>query len=351
MDSGVRRRLAQSLTPISTLPDRLRRWAEVSGVRVQAIAGCEVGDVTQMQDTVDSFEPDAIIHLAVQPSAPYSMRNNQTAQWTVENNVGATSAVLIAASRARVMPHVIHIGTMGVYGYGTVEGATIPEGYIEAEIDGVRQDILHPTAPGSLYHATKVMDQTLFAFFAKNNGLRITDLHQGIVWGTQTTETRSDIELINRFDYCGDFGTVLNRFLMQAAIGHPLTVHGTGGQTRAFTNINDSIKGLELALLSPPQAGERVRIMNQMTEVHRVRDLAAMVSKLTGAQVSFMDNPRKEAAENGLKVINAKLRELGLKPTLLADALTTETTDIALRFKDRADSTKIIADARWESAA
>jgi UDP-sulfoquinovose synthase len=227
------------------------------------------------------------------------------------------------------------------------------EGYVEVciPLDGdgppARLEILHPTSPGSVYHATKVLDQTLFAFYAKNYGLRITDLHQGVVWGTQTEETREDDRLINRFDYDGEFGTVLNRFLMQAAVGHPLTVHGTGGQTRAFINLNDSIACLELALAHPPQAGERVKIMNQMTEVHRVRDLAELVARLTGAEVSFVDNPRREAAENELSVTNTALRGLGLKPTLLADGLLSETYDIAQRFRHRAEADKISATVRW----
>jgi UDP-sulfoquinovose synthase len=357
IDNYFRRRVI-SLTPIEHLNDRIRCWHELHPVgdlidRVGRISHRWMSACSVMGDDVAVFEPEAIIHLAVQPSAPFSMRSAVDQVMTVQNNVGATASVLAAAAFAEKPPHIIHIGTMGVYGYGAVPGMAIPEGYVEVciPLDGdgppARLEILHPTSPGSVYHATKVLDQTLFAFYAKNYGLRITDLHQGVVWGTQTEETREDDRLINRFDYDGEFGTVLNRFLMQAAVGHPLTVHGTGGQTRAFINLNDSIACLELALAHPPQAGERVKIMNQMTEVHRVRDLAELVARLTGAEVSFVDNPRREAAENELSVTNTALRGLGLKPTLLADGLLSETYEIAQRFKARAEADKISATVRW----
>src|SRR5437588_11605306 len=207
---------------------------------------------------------------------------------------------------------------MGVYGYGTV-GAAIPEGYLNVRVEGleggdVEAEILYPANPGSVYHMTKTQDQLLFAYYNKNDGVRVTDLHQGIVWGTQTAETELDDRLINRFDYDGDYGTVLNRFLMDAAVGHPLTVHGTGGQTRAFIHIQDTVRCIQLAIETPPHAGERVRVFNQMTECHRVRDLAKLVASLTGAEIDYVDNPRKEAAENELYVANDHLLELALDP-------------------------------------
>jgi UDP-sulfoquinovose synthase len=240
---------------------------------------------------------------------------------------------------------------MGVYGYGTA-GTKIPEGYLSVRMDGadgteIEQEILHPTNPGSIYHLTKTQDQLLFAFYNKNDEIRVTDLHQGIVWGTQTAETKLDDRLINRFDYDGDYGTVLNRFLMQAAIGHPLTVHGTGGQTRAFIHIQDTVRCIRLALENPPQRGERVRIFNQMTEVHRLRDLAGIVQELTGAEIEYVGNPRKEAFENELAVDNQRLLDLGLSPTTLADDLMREVAEIAERFKHRCDRSKIPARSRW----
>jgi UDP-sulfoquinovose synthase len=194
---------------------------------------------------------------------------------------------------------------------------------------------------------TKTLDQLLFAFYAKNDGLRITDLHQGIVWGTQTPQTVKDERLINRFDYDGDYGTVLNRFLMQAAIGHPLTVHGTGGQTRAFIHIRDTVRCIEIALNNPPDRGDKVSVFNQVSETYRVRDLAELVAKMTGVEVAYLPNPRVEAEENELVVENNRFLELGLNPTYLSEGLLEESRDIALRYKDRADYSKIIARSVW----
>jgi UDP-sulfoquinovose synthase len=194
---------------------------------------------------------------------------------------------------------------------------------------------------------TKTLDQLLFAFYAKNDGLRITDLHQGIVWGTQTPQTALDERLINRFDYDGDYGTVLNRFLMQAAIGHPLTVHGTGGQTRAFIHIKDTVRCIEIALNNPPSRGEQVKVFNQVTETYRVSDLAELISRLTGVEVANLPNPRKEAAENDLNVTRDQFVALGLNPTTLDEGLLEESRDIAKKYAHRADYTKIIARSVW----
>lgn len=245
-------------------------------------------------------------------------------RYTVNNNLNATNDVLAAVVDAGVDVHVIHLGTMGVYGYGTA-GMKIPEGYLKVKIDTpegeTEQEILYPTNPGSIYHLTKSQDQLLFAFYNKNDKVKITDLHQGIVWGTQTDETAMDERLINRFDYDGDFGTVLNRFIMQAAVDYPMTVFGTGGQTRAFIHVQDTCKCIEIALNNPPQTGERVNILNQMTETHRVRDLAKMISSATGAKIAYLDNPRNESAENELNVANDRFIGFGLKPKTLESSL------------------------------
>jgi UDP-sulfoquinovose synthase len=299
------------------------------------------------------LRPDAIVHFAEQRAAPYSMRTAATKRYTVDNNVRATHNLLAALVETGLNAALAHLGTMGVYGYGWSGTAPIPEGYLTVRVptpDGdLEREILHPANPGSVYHMTKTLDQLMFAFYAKNDGLRITDLHQGIVWGTQTDQTSRDERLINRFDYDGDYGTVLNRFLMQAAIGHPLTVHGTGGQTRAFIHIRDTVRCIELAITNPPTAGDRVRVLNQITETHQVLDLAKLVADTTGADVAYLPNPRREAEENDLIVRNDQFLALGLEPTTLSEGLLEECTQIAGRYRHRADPTKIIARSVWNA--
>lgn len=358
VDNLSRRRIdgelgAQSLTPIATIEERLAAWKEVSGREV----GFRNIDVAQDYDAllefIREFEPDAVIHFAEQRAAPYSMKTPRTKRYTVDNNVNATHNLLVAIVESGLDVHVVHLGTMGVYGYGTA-GMKIPEGYLDVAVDAgengvMEQQILYPTNPGSVYHMTKVLDQHLFAYYAKNDELRITDLHQGIIWGTHTPQTERDERLINRFDYDGDYGTVLNRFLMQAAVGYPLTVHGTGGQTRAFIHIRDMVKCIQLAVENPPARGERVKIFNQMTETHRVRDLAELIARVSGAEVQLVPNPRKESAENELHVANDTFIGLGLEPTFLAEGLLQEVEDVARRYADRVDETKIPARSLWTS--
>src|SRR4051812_46830004 len=346
---------AESLTPIRPLGERRAVWREITGRDI----GFHRIDVAQdhagLLDVLRSTRPDAVVHFAEQRAAPYSMKSAWHKRYTVDNNVNATHNLLAALVEAGVGPHVVHLGTMGVYGYGTM-GTSIPEGYLnvrteEAGGEEREPEILYPADPGSVYHTTKTLDQLLFAFYAKNDDLRITDLHQGIVWGTETDETAMDERLINRFDYDGDYGTVLNRFLMQAAIGYPLTVHGTGGQTRAFIHIRDTVRCIELAIANPPERGERVRIYNQTTEVHRVIDLARLVARLTGAEVDLVDNPRKEATENELVVEHKRLLGLGLRPTMLKNDLLREVTEVAGRYLDRVDRSRIPCTSRWTSRA
>ena len=355
VDNFSRRRIdeelgVQSLTPIRTMTERRQAWQQVSGRDIKVTELDVAQDYQGLLELLREERPDAIIHYAEQRAAPYSMKSGKHKRYTIDNNVNATHNVLCAIVESGQDIHLVHLGTMGVYGYGTA-GMAIPEGYLDIQVptdEGVVEtEILYPTNPGSIYHMTKVIDQTMFAYYAKNDELRITDLHQGIIWGTNTVQTKMDERLINRFDYDGDYGTVLNRFLMQAAVGYPLTVHGTGGQTRAFIHLQDMVRCIEIALDNPPSAGDRVKIFNQMTETHRVRDLAKLVAELTGAVIEQVPDPRKEAAENELVVHNDNFLALGLDPITLAEGLLMETNETAGRYAERADLSRIPATSLW----
>ena len=356
-DNQSRRRIdvelgAGSLTPIAEIEARLDAWREISGRTIDFHRLTVGKDYDGLLALLKGWLPDAVVHFAEQRAAPYSMKSAQHKRYTIDNNLNATNDILAAVVESGLDIHLAHLGTMGVYGYGTA-GMAIPEGYLTVKVETPSgwepREILYPANPGSIYHLTKTQDALLFQFYARNDRLRITDLHQGIVWGAQTRETRLDARLINRFDYDGDYGTVLNRFLMQAAVGYPLTVHGPGGQTRAFINIQDTVRCIELALANPPKRGERVKVMNQMTECWRVRDLAQMVSRLTGAEVAHLPNPRQEADENELAVENQRLLTYGLSPITLEDGLLLEIAETARAYAGRADHAKIPCVSHWNA--
>jgi len=360
----------ESLTPIQPMGVRIQAWKEQTGKTIRFVLLDVAKDYDRLVQLFVNEAPNTVIHFAEQRAAPYSMKSSHHKRYTVNNNVNATNNILCAIIDSRLDIHLVHLGTMGVYGYNTV-GIKIPEGYLNIEVptnqtpdeasakvaspisdsERIAMEIYYPPRPGSVYHMTKVLDAQLFEYYNRNDRIRVTDLHQGIVWGTNTEETKLDERLVNRFDYDGDYGTVLNRLLMQAAIGYPLTVYGTGGQTRAFIHIRDSVRCIEIAVANPPAKDSRVLIFNQMTETHCVRDLAKLVSSLTGVPTNTLQNPRNEAAENGLEVENAKFLALGLQPTKLNEGLLAEVMEIAKKYSSSCNLDKIKPTSLWLAPA
>jgi len=356
VDNLVRRKTdielgCESLTPIQPIETRLGVWLAQTANKIDF----KYIDVSlhyhRILSLLKELKPLAVVHFAEQRSAPLSMKSPYYKRYTVNNNTNTTNNILCAVVESGLDTHVVHLGTTGYYGYSSV-GMKIPEGYlvVKVDVDGKEKmlEIMYPPGPGSIYHMTKVHDAIMFAYYNKNDGIRITDLHQGIVWGTNTPETMLDERLINRFDYDGDYGTVLNRFIMQAAVGHPLTVYGTGGQTRAFIHIKDTVSCIKLAIENPPKSGDRVEIFNQTTECHNIKKLSEKISEITGAELRYYKNPRNEDPKNDLVFVNDKFLGLGLNPTTLDDGLLEETISIAEKYKHRCDKIKVITTSLWD---
>ncbi len=340
----------QTLTPIQPLSDRLRIWQELTGNVIESFAG-DVTDYDFLAQVIDSFRPQAVVHFAEQRAAPYSMIDRKHAVFTQVNNVVGTLNLLFAIHELAPDCHIVKLGTMGEYGTPNID---IEEGYLKIEHNG-RTDVLpFPKQPGSFYHLSKVHDSHNMMFACKIWGLRATDLNQGVVYGTVTDETNMHEALINRFDYDEIFGTVLNRFCIQAAVGHPLTVYGTGGQTRGFLDIRDTVRCIEIACHNPAAPGE-CRVYNQFTEQFSVLDLAHMVKTAAGemglpVSIEHMPTPRVEAQEHYYNAKHSKLVDLGLRPHLLSDSLLDSLMNIAMKYQDRVDRSLFVPQVNWRNS-
>ncbi len=340
----------QTLTPIRPLPERLRIWEELTGHNIEVFAG-DIVDYEFLSSVIKRTEPEAVIHFAEQRSAPYSMIDRKHAISTQVNNVSGTLNLLFALHEFQPDCHLIKLGTMGEYGTPNID---IEEGYLTIEHNG-RKDVLpFPKQPGSFYHLSKVHDSHNMMFACKIWGLRATDLNQGVVYGTVTDEVDLHEGLINRFDYDEIFGTVLNRFCVQAAIGHPLTVYGKGGQTRGFLDIRDTVRCVELACMNPAKRGE-CRVFNQFTEQFSVLELARLVQvagrKLhLDVEIDHVPDPRVESEDHYYNAKHSKLLDLGLSPHLLSDSLLDSLLNVALQYRDRVDRSTLMPQVNWRQA-
>jgi UDP-sulfoquinovose synthase len=352
IDNELRRRLhaeagTDSLTPIVRLPERVEAWRDVTGREI----GVTFGDLTDpavIDDVIGATPPDAVVHFGEMPSAPYSMKDRERAVFTQTNNVVGTLNVLYAMRDRAPRAHLVKLGTMGEYGTPNID---IEEGFIEVRHNGRSDYLPFPKVPGSMYHLSKVHDSHNIHFACRVWGLRATDLNQGVVYGIRTQETALDDRLLTRFDYDDVFGTALNRFCLQAVIGHPLTVYGRGGQTRGYLNIEDTLRCVELAVLHPAEPGE-FRVFNQFTEQFSVVELAELVRK-AGAEIGMdvaihpIENPRVEAEEHYYNAAHTKLLDLGLRPHLLDETLIESMFATIERFRDRVILDHILPRDRW----
>ena len=352
VDNFVRRRWVESvgsdsLTPILDLEQRIAAWAESSGKEIRSFAG-SIEDGEFLDGVVAETRPEAVVNYGQQASAPYSMASREQAVETQYGNVIGNLNLLFAIRDHVPECHLVKLGTMGEYGQPNID---IEEGYIEIEHKGRKDNLPFPKLPASLYHCSKVHDSTNIHFACRTWGLRATDLNQGDDYGIETDETAGDERLITRFDYDEVFGTVLNRFCLQAVIGHPLTVYGSGGQTRGFLNIRDTINCVELAAENPAEAGE-FRVFNQFTEQFSVLGLAELVKQAGehlgyGVEIQHCENPRVEKEDHYYNAVHTKLLDLGLEPTLLGEELVESMIHVIERHKARAIEGAIDPRTRW----
>jgi len=341
----------QTLTPIRPLAERLRVWQQLTGRHIELFSG-DVSDYEFLASTIESFEPDSVVHFAEQRSAPYSMIDRKHAVSTQVNNVVGTLNLLFALRELQQDCHLVKLGSMGEYGTPNID---IEEGYIEIEHHGRRDVLPLPKQPGSFYHLSEVHDSNNMMCACKIWGLRATDLNQGVVYGTMTDEVILDEALINRFDYDEVFGTVLNRFCVQAAVGHPLTVYGRGGQTRGFLDIRDTVKCVELACLNPAKPGE-CRVFNQFTEQFSVMEVAKLVQSAgrklgLNVEIDHLPDPRVEKEEHYYSAKHSKLVDLGLHPHYLSDSLLDSLLNIAIEYRDQVDPSLFLPQVNWRNAS
>jgi len=339
----------QTLTPIRPMAERLKTWRELTGNHIESLVG-DVTDYDFLASAIETTEPDAVIHFAEQRSAPYSMIDRKHAVSTQVNNVVGTLNLLFAIRELRPECHLIKLGTMGEYGTPNID---IEEGYINIEHNGRTDTLPFPKQPPSFYHLSKVHDSHNILFACKIWNLRATDLNQGVVYGTVTDEVELDEALINRFDYDEVFGTVLNRFCAQAAVGHPLTVYGRGGQTRGFLDLRDTVRCIEIACMNPAARGE-CRVFNQFTEQFSVLELAKMVQAAARkmglpVEIDFLPPPRVEAESHYYNAKHSKLIDLGLEPHYLSDSLLDSLMNIAVKYSDRIDSSLFLPQVEWRN--
>jgi UDP-sulfoquinovose synthase len=339
---------AESLVPNPDLNERVRIWEEVSGNRIHVHIG-DTADYSFLKETVRAFGPDVIVHYAEQPSAPYSMMDHEKAAFTVSNNLLSTLNTVYAVKELGLDCHIVKLGTMGEYGTPNID---IEEGWLDIDHKGRSDRFLYPRQASSLYHTTKIQDTDMLWFYVRIWGLKVTDLMQGPVYGIVTDESERDPRLMSSFHYDEVFGTVVNRFVVQAAAGHPLTVYGRGQQVRGYLNLMDTLACVELSAMNPPEPGE-LRIFNQITETFSVNELAEKV-KATGDRLGYdveikcVDNPRIEKEEHYYNPKYTGLMELGLEPHYLTDEVLERMFGIVERHRDRINRDSIFRGVGWK---